>query len=285
MTSEQIPKYHIAPSFSIPPVEAGGILELGSIIASVSSADEPINEDCHVRIPMAKLFCSHQRGFSATKSKMTTGEYGAWAKIVGIDGVGGELSWASERTAEDIYQFQGIDTIYFNPSQEYMEESMNKDDVRDHIEGSGCGSVYMVTGLKTARGPSVMMSKGRKWNQTIEFGLQEPGGVPIELGPKLNASKEKRQEMGFEYSTDFIIGIRVEKLMYKKHWLMRTPGKLVAKEHNKGATMVDDDVASKGKDETIGLGDDTVDHIEVETEEFGTETIGTAWVVRPGAPS
>lgn len=280
MESQPIPKYHIAPNFSIPPVEMGGTLELGSIIASVASADDPLNEDCHVRIPPAKLFCGHQRGFTTTKSRMTSGEYGVWAKLVGVDGVGGELSWAPERSAEDVYSIRNVDTIYFNPSLEYMEESMNQDDVKDHVVGSGYDPVYMVTGLKTARGPSVRMSKSKKLKGTVELGLHEPGGLPIELGPKFNISKEKRQEMGFEDSTDFIIGIRVKKLMYKKHWLTRAKGALLAKEHYKGATMVDDDVVKKPSDEVVDLGDDdTDDQIQVETEEVGGETLETAWVV------
>ncbi|KAH6997702.1 hypothetical protein BKA56DRAFT_565918 [Ilyonectria sp. MPI-CAGE-AT-0026] len=280
MSNQQIPKYHIAPNFSIPPVQAGGILELGSIIASVATADEPINEDCHVRVPISKLFCSHQKRFSATKAHMTGGKYGVWAKLVGVDGVGGELSWAPERSAEDVYHFRSIDTIYFNPSQEYMEESMNKDDVKDHLVGSGYGHVFMVTGLKTARGPSVRMSKSTKWKNTVKLELQQPGGLPIKLGPKFDTSKEARQEMGFEDSTDFVIGIRVKKLMYKKHWLTRGPGALAAKEHNEGATMVDDDVVKMDGDEVVDLGDDTEGEIEVETEGASGETLKTEWVVR-----
>jgi hypothetical protein len=279
MVSQPIPKYHIAPNFSIPPIEAGGTLELGSIIAGVASADEPLNECCHVCIPTAKLFCSHQRDFTATKSRMTSGEYGLWAKLVGIDGVGGELSWAAERSAEDVYYFRSIDTIYFNPSQDYIEESMNQDDVKDYVVGSGYRPVYIVTGLKTARGPSVRMSKSRKLKVTVELGMQKPGGLPIEVGPKFNSSKEARQEMGFEDSTDFIIGLRVKKLMYKKHWLTQAPGGLVAQEYKKGATMVDDDVVKKGGDEVVDLGDDTEDQIEIETDEVDGETLEMAWVV------
>ncbi|KAH6714762.1 hypothetical protein BKA61DRAFT_605795 [Leptodontidium sp. MPI-SDFR-AT-0119] len=280
MASQPIPKYHIAPNFSIPPVEAGGTLELGSIIGSIASADEePLNLDCHVRIPPAKLFCSHQQAFTAMQSRLTSGDYGVWAKLVGLNGVGGELSWAPERSAEDVYHFRSIDTIYFNPSQEYMKESMGQPDVKDHVVGSDFEPVFMVTGLKMARGPSVKMSKGRKAKVKVEVGLQQPGGVPLEVGPKFNSEKEVRQEMGFEDSTDFIIGIRVKKLMYKKHWLTRAPGALVAKEHNQRATMVDDDVVKKDGDEVVDLGDDTEGQIEIETDEVDGETFEMAWVV------
>jgi hypothetical protein len=98
-----------------------------------------------------------------------------------------------------------------------MEESMNQKDVKDYVIGTGYDPVYMVTGLKTARGPSVKMTKSKKGTVTAELGLQQPGGLPLELGPKFNTLKEIRTFMGFEDSTDFIIGIRARKLVYKRH--------------------------------------------------------------------
>jgi hypothetical protein len=260
MSDQQTPKYHLAPNFSIPPVEAGGVLTLGSLIPNIATADDPINVDCHVHIPTCKLFCSHQTGFSATRARMSSGEYGIWAKFVDIGGVGsggGELSWAPEKSAEDVFHFRAIDTVYFNPSQEYLEESMGKDDVKEYMEGSGSRAVYMVTGLKTARGASLKTHKTAKRTAAAELGLKDLGGLSAGVGSKLAASKEVRQGMGFEDSTDFIVGIRVKKLMYKKHWLTwRATGPLVAKEHNNGATMVGNDTAKKSYDEVVGLDDD-----------------------------
>ncbi|OPB42087.1 hypothetical protein A0O28_0032040 [Trichoderma guizhouense] len=280
MLSRPVLKYHIATNFSIPPVEAGGILQLGSIIANVASADEPLNDDCHVQIPQDKLFCSHQKGFTAIKSHMTRGDYGVWAKFVGLVGLGGELGWASKRSTEDIYYFRSIDTIYFNPSQAYMNDSMHQNDIKDYLVGSGEDHVYMVTGLKIARGPSVKMAETRRFQAAGNLGLQEPGGSSFELGPKFGISKEMRQEAGFEDSTDFIIGIRVRKLMYKKHWLTRTSGALLAKEYNKGATMVDDDAARNGADEAVDLGDDGMEaQTEVETETIDSKITQTVWVI------
>ncbi|RFU75779.1 major facilitator superfamily mfs-1 [Trichoderma arundinaceum] len=279
MASQQVSKYHIAPNFYIPPVEAGGNLQLGSLIASVAEADGPVNTDCHLHIPQTSLFCSHQKGFNMTRSCMKKGEYGLWVKLLGADGVGGELSWAPERSDEDVYHFRGIDTIYFKPSQAYMEESMNKDAVKEHLVGSGDDHVYMVTGLKTARGPSVKMSKSHKNTFVGELGVHEPGGLPIEFGPRFNASKEVRQEQGFEDSTDFIIGIRINKLMYKKHWLTRAPQGLHTKEYNKGATMVGDEAMTRGAEEVVDLGDDTENLVGAETEEIDGKSVTTAWVL------
>ncbi|PTB36718.1 hypothetical protein M441DRAFT_113363, partial [Trichoderma asperellum CBS 433.97] len=210
------PKYHIAPNFSIPPVEAGGLLQLGSIIANVSSADKPpVNEDSHVHILQTELFCSHQGDFTATKSRMESGDCGVWAKFIGRAGLGGELSWGTERSAEDVYRFRSMDTIYFKPSEAYIKESMGRSEVQDYLDGSGTSYVYMVTGLKTARGPSVRMHKSFKSKVSVELGLHEPGGLTMKVGPKFNTSKNMRWENSFQDSTDFIIGIRVNKLMYK----------------------------------------------------------------------
>ncbi|KAH7218859.1 hypothetical protein DER44DRAFT_56325 [Fusarium oxysporum] len=279
-----IAKYHLAPNFSINPPECGGILELGSIIPNVTEADNPpLNEECHVKIPLPKLFCSHQKGFTLTREQMASGSYGVAAKMLGLEGIGGELSWARERSAEDVYTIASLDTIYFSPSPAYLRESMAKPDVADYVEGSGNEPVYMVTGLKTARGAAVRMKKDRKWTATGEVGidLTAATGVPLELGPKVTISREKRKEMGFEESTDFIVGIRVKKLMYKRHWLLRKMrlGELAATEHNKGATLVDNDPVGKTKDDdVIDLGgDETEEGDQGDIADLGEEAV--TWVL------
>ncbi|KAK4206458.1 hypothetical protein QBC37DRAFT_300760 [Rhypophila decipiens] len=285
MATPVVPKYHLAPNLSIPPVEAGGILELGSIIADIPSADEPINKHSVDPIPQSSLFCGHQRGFTTTYSRMRSGEYGLWAKskLFGMEGVGGKLSRASKRSAEDVYHFRSIDTIYFTPSAEYLERSMANPDVRAYISGSGYAPVYIVTGLKTARGPSVKMSDATKLSITAELGLQNRGGViDVEFGPKLDTSKKLRQEMGFEDSTDFIIGIRLRKVAYAKYWWNRTPGGLRSEEFNKGATMADETVFKMDHEKVVDLGDGSegaVHVVEEEEEPVDGQVVVTAWVL------
>ncbi|KAI0537279.1 hypothetical protein GGR58DRAFT_502386 [Xylaria digitata] len=284
MTGDLIPKYHRAPNFSINPPEAGGLLELGSIIASIASADEPpINESCRAPIPQDRLFCSHQTGFTDTRARLKSGEYGIVARLVGLEGIGGTLSRTFERCAEEVYTVERIDTIYFTPSAEYIRESMGKEDVKDYVEGSGYREpVYMVTGLKTARGAGIKIAESRERGWTAEIGVSLAStGVPLDVGPKFSTGNETRKEMSFNDSTDFIVGIRVRKLAFKKHWLLRTPGALTSKEHNKGATMVGDDPLDKGRrdDGILNLGEDEDCVVESEVEIVDGEKVETAWIL------
>lgn len=66
METVQIPKYHLAPNFSLPPVDFGGELTLGSIIPSIQTADETIKVDCRVDFPSVKAVLSRKMGFAAT---------------------------------------------------------------------------------------------------------------------------------------------------------------------------------------------------------------------------
>lgn len=279
MEQDQTPTYHLAPNFSLGPAPNGPI-ELGTIIKNLQNV-EVVNDACHLDIPQAKLYCHHKRGFTATRSKMSKGEYGIWAQFIGVDGIGGELSWAHERTDEDIYKFKREDTIYFTPTMEYMKASMEEKDVAEWVEGTDFEPVYMVTGLKIAHGPSVNMKRSKKWEFVGQLGLQQPGGLPLEVGPKINPSAEHKMEEAWEDSDDFIIGIRVKKLVYKKVWFSRNKrGDLATSDYNKGARLVD--ASELGK---TGEYNDIIDvplDEELEGKEKVLETDNgdeTSWIV------
>lgn len=275
-------KYHSPPNYSINPPNKGGFLELGSVIKSIETADEPLNQECHVAIPAKTKQTHTQRGFTARLSSMTRGDYGVWAKLVGVDAAGGEVSWAHGRSGEDVYHFREVYTEYFNASKTYALDCMKQDEVDMYVSESE-EPVYLVTGLKTARGPSVWTAAGKSDEVKFELGLHQPGGIPVELGPKLDSSREKRREMGFEDSDDFIVGIRVKKLMYKKHWLKRTRGELSVEEYNTGAALAgdDDDNEKRDDDELVDF-DDDADNDNVGTERAEGRSDGLleeAWVV------
>ncbi len=235
MADGQKPTYHLAPNFSIHPPPTGPI-DLGSIIMSLETPDV-LNEDSHIQ--PKKTWTHRKRGFTATRSRMQSGEYGIWAKFLGDTGVGAEASFSHERSGQDEYRFKTEETTYFSPAPKYLKDSMNTPEVAEWLEVLGHKPVYMVTGLKIARGPSVKLQGSGKKEGKAQAGVQPGGVAPVALGPKAQYSTDGGHEEAWEDSDDFIYGIRVVKLAYKRTWFARNEkGELERTEHNEGAKLV-----------------------------------------------
>lgn len=281
MSESQKPTYHLAPNFSLGP---DGMLHLGTVIENLTSV-EPLNEDCRLDIPQAGIYSDHKEGFTATRTRMKKGDYGVWTRFVGIEGLGGELGWVSERTDEDTYAFEGIDTIYFNPKPDYLKDSMNKKDVKEYMKGSRGEPVYIITGLKIARGPAFSSNHIKNREFKNELTVSEPGGVPIDVGFKINPSSSQTNKTEVRKSDDFIFGIRVKRLTYTKHWrnwLSSKPAELVAEHHYTGARLVGADDARKKLDDDIlelELDDEDMEG-KVEETEIDGDGNETHWIIR-----
>lgn len=65
-----------------------------------------------------------------------------------------------------------------------------------------------------------------------------PGGNQgFEAGPRIENSKESHNVVSFEEPDDFIIGIRVKILYYKRWFIFSKPKDLMDETYLKGATM------------------------------------------------
>ncbi|KAG4444054.1 hypothetical protein IFR05_000514 [Cadophora sp. M221] len=270
------PTFHLAPRLTIiPPPD--GPLHLGTIIDNLTDV-EPLNESC--RLPLPTKEQKHtSTGFVATRSELIKGKYGIWAKFAGIEGIGGELSLSNERTAEDTYRFEKLEEISFTATKAYMTESMNKPDVKEFVEGGGWDPVYIITGLKIARGPSVELKKGKKLAVKANLGLTHPGGVQgFDVGPKAEYETDPSSSVTFEKSDDFIYGIRVKRLYFKRGLFLKKPGGVVGEHFHSGATLVDNDSVFGNNLDEVEEGEIGDEDEEVEDKEWvvdGEET----WVV------
>jgi len=273
--------YHLPPNFSINPAPSGPI-ELGSILNNLQDV-EVINPDFRIEIPKASIYCHQKHGFTATRSRMRKGEFGVWARLVGIDGFGGELSASCGFSDETEYNFNRLDTFTFTPSADYLEASMQELEVTEYVEATDWEPVYLVTGIKVAVGPSIRLTKTASTVGKVEMGLHQPAGLPAEIGPRVGFEREGHVSEGWEASDDFIFGLRVKKLVYKRGWLARWRGEerqLRASQFNKGAQLVgldDDDGESEEEGEEI-VELDVLGGANAEVEEDGEEE-KTLWII------
>ncbi|RTE85256.1 hypothetical protein BHE90_000081 [Fusarium euwallaceae] len=206
---------------------------------------------------------------------MRKGELGTWAKAVGFEGLGGELSGSKETRRECKYNFHRLDTSYFSPSSAYRCASMKELDVAEYVEATGWAPVYLVTGLKVAVQPSVQMSTSKSFSASGEAGVAEATGLPVNVGPRVDFQTQDQSSEGWKTSDDFIFGIRVEKLVFKRRWLSRQrrdEGPLQYKLLTKNAQLVGEGDDSDEEDE-----EDEIVELELGEDLDGMEE--TLWVL------
>ncbi|KAH7149100.1 hypothetical protein B0J13DRAFT_297192 [Dactylonectria estremocensis] len=245
-----IPTYHLPPNFSIGPPPQGPI-QLGSILNNLRDV-KVLNSSCRLPIDEEEVFCHQKHGFTSTRSRMRKGELGVWARAVGFEGFGTNLNWSREKDDSFEYKFRRLDTFTFSPSVSYLRKSMKELDVAEYIEATDWAPVYIVTGLKVAVGPSVQRTDTTSFAATSKTGVHLPGGQ-IEIGPRIGFEGQDQYSESWETSDDFIFGLRVEKLVYKRQWLLsanrRDEGPLLAEPVVKGALVGADSDSDDDEDE------------------------------------
>ncbi|RSL76630.1 hypothetical protein CEP51_009787 [Fusarium floridanum] len=161
---------------------------------------------------------------------------------------------------------------------------MKELDVAEYVEATGWAPVYLVTGLKVAVQPSVQMSTSKGFSASGEAGVTEATGLPVNVGPRVDLEGQDQSSQGWKTSDDFIFGIRVEKLVFKRRWFSRQrrdEGPLQSKLFTRGAQLVGDDSDSDEEDEEdeiveLELGEDLDGMEKVSEMENGEETL---WVL------
>ncbi|KAF5486221.1 hypothetical protein CGCF413_v013453 [Colletotrichum fructicola] len=202
--------------------------------------EQPLNKTSRLDIAPEDIYKHCSSGFTTTRSELLSGSYGLWAKFIGIEGIGGELSVSRETNNEDTYRFESLEEFTFTAELDYVTKSMNQRSVKEFLEITRHKKpVYMITGIKVARKPSVSFSRNRETGATFELGLSQPGGIPLELGPKIEHTRGTGILTEYQSADDFIFGIRVKRLRFKRRLLSGKSGDLVADHYHRGAMLVD----------------------------------------------
>lgn len=143
---------------------------------------------------------------------------------------------------------------------------MEDENVQAYFEGSRFSkSVYMIVGLKIAKGAKVSKGSERNRETTAKLMLDgTAGGVPFKVGPQAEVKGKREESTKWRDEKSFVFAYRLRKITCKK-------GKVVKDvEYNKGAFLdLESSKGGKGDRELHYLLED----VDVELEGKASEKI------------
>lgn len=87
-----------------------------------------------------------------------------------------------------------------------------------HASRIARNSIYMITGVKIVRGAQVKETVKRGFGGDGEVGVDVSmlTGVPVSTAPRLEASRQKKRQVSFTGSSDFVFAYRLRKIRYRE---------------------------------------------------------------------
>jgi hypothetical protein len=147
---------------------------LGHCIADLKHLDFPINSGAVVAFPpRMSIFASHVIDFKweRTRGFATSVALAASAPIAGALGlltVKASISLAFKRSVSQHEEYSHLDTYIVQPNRRYIQQCLEREELKKHIGGQADWSFFMITGIRVARA-------GKRLDKIIK-GLEVRGG-------------------------------------------------------------------------------------------------------------
>lgn len=246
--SNMVKTYILAPNWTTAPPPDGPI-KLGHLLDDLTEF-VPLNRDSIVTIPPGHLNkVDTKDGFKTSRTKLVSGELGIFAKVVGLVGIGVGADMYYHKDKNDVLSCKTLDTMTFDPTADYIVGAMDLPEAKKYMQGSKFKApLYMVTGLKIARGGSLDSNSSQGKGIRIEGGLNPPV-TPVDLEVKGKTAKKKTEAESWQGSTDFIVAFRVRKIWYQR-------GDYKNEAYNKNVVMQDGTPVHQGPDLALQMEDD-----------------------------
>ena len=233
------PTYILAPNWDFLP---DGPIFLGSLIIDPRNPARSLNKKNGVPIEPIDITTNSKADWSITREKLLSGRIGIWASfLTPILGVGTDPGIDGSRDKDELYECKTLETSYLQPDEAYIAKSLQDPVVKAYTDKFWHKSIYMVTGVKVAKGATVKTLNGTGFGAELKVGLNAtPVGVPAGGGPEVEWETKKKITVKFGASEDFILGYHLIRIKPKKD------GSFVEEDYNKWALLHDDDANAVG---------------------------------------
>lgn len=204
-----------------------------------------------------KINHTYKGSWTIDLGRESHGDLGLFAKIAQLPAqLVARIGWG--KTEDGSYKVPTLDTYSFEPTPEYIKDSVAS--VSAEIIKSG-DSLYMITGVKIARGGEGSNTESSNFGVETEASVnQTVANVPVHVGEQFNYTKGSHNNQGFESTADFVFAYRVREIFYKR-------GIWKTREYNKGAVLGENfSAVRKGEDAEpeVFIEDAEIDDVDFE---------------------
>ncbi|KAH7309955.1 hypothetical protein BKA65DRAFT_168111 [Rhexocercosporidium sp. MPI-PUGE-AT-0058] len=207
--------YFLVPTRDTPP---SGPIFLGSIIKSPRSPELSINGKKSPLLSTLDVDVTRLLNSSRQLTKNGKGKTGVWVEFLTGMGIGAEISGNWDNIEQSTYKFEELITKTISPSLTQIQAIFKEPDVQQCLKDSRFrDNLYMITGIKIARGADIAVSKIKSRGGNLNFGIDTtPFGVPIKVGPDIEISSEVGQSFEEKHTEDFVFAYRLREIRYRR---------------------------------------------------------------------
>ncbi|KAJ8120699.1 hypothetical protein ONZ43_g2659 [Nemania bipapillata] len=221
--------YFLAPNFDYAP---GGPLCLGRILTNPFDPGTGINTDTPISFPATMPVNRTVKMDWKAETKRQKGVIvGVWLEFLKFVGITFELDVDGDFEEKSVYDIDALETESIEPTKDYIQQTVLDQRVSSHIAESGYRKpIYMITGVKIARGATAYLEKRRVSGIQGRVGTDLlSGGLPVTVGPNMGFRRDRRDLFAFDGGSDFVFAYRLREIYYERNLRIKD------KQYTKGA--------------------------------------------------
>jgi hypothetical protein len=196
-------------------------IQLGSIISDMRL---PYRALSPALTPVPKTHTAWKENYILGLSKALSASLGIQTQFLAQLGspLGADIHVTGETANVSTWLIKRLETEFIEPEHQYVEDSVLKvPAVKKYLDARKlAGAVYMVTGIKVAKGVSYMGQEKEKMGLRtgVTIDAAALAGAPVSGGPQAEINKKLDTSEAFSASSDFVVAYRVQKLSIGWFW-------------------------------------------------------------------
>ncbi|KAG6359196.1 hypothetical protein INS49_012716 [Diaporthe citri] len=219
-------------------------------------------------IAPSTIYEGKKTDWQTTLDEIRSAKIGLWAQCMQY--LEGGVSFSIIKSKLENHKFDTLETTYFLPDDEYFDRVLSDLDVQAYFEVTGRRKpVYLITGLKIARGASASTETSTEKSTQAELKFDgTSSAIPINMGDEIDHDLKTTRGVSYSGSTDYIFAYRLTRIKPSR-WGDGSKNKAFVKGAAFGSDEEEDVTDIKARDafdlEEVSLGDDDINEAFLDT--------------------